>query len=387
MNLFINSDGDGKNGWYKKVPLVSLHSSDRETYTKSRAVKSNGGIWKEYDGPVSVSEGHNVIEAKCSDSRGLTVSCSEKIKVDSVPPSSELRFSSERNADGWFNEKTVARIEAQDSTSGVERILVGGKEFSGALVYDREGVFSVSFCAEDSAGNTEAVKCETVRLDFTPPAVRAVFSERDGAAFLELDSHDALSGVSLSEYSINGKEAVPYEHPVMLFPGFNEIRFRSKDRAGNISGWKTVYRRAETAGNASVFADIRFDGKKAGNALHFSTGVPLVFSDEGLSSEYTAEEVPLELASLEYIPLPQEGAGELSFYVSADCRIYLCVSDEEAASIKESGLNLEKAFDASVNRELFGRKCGVYFFDVVRGKKTVIKNMNGKLPLVLADKK
>ena len=94
-----------------------------------------------------------------------------------------------------------------------------------------------------------------------------------------------------------------------------------------------------------------------------------------------AEEVPLCLASLEYIPLPQEGADELSFYVSCDCTVYLCLP-EDSADFDE----MQTEAEACINSRLFGNKCRIVSLNAVYGQKISFKGNNGKLPLVLAKK-
>lgn len=102
---------------------------------------------------------------------------------DTIPPTTTGALSPAPSA-GWNNGNVTATLSAADNTggSGVRRITysasgaqtvspttVNGASASFAIT--ASGVTTVSFFAEDNAGNIEMAKSLTVRIDRTPPAI------------------------------------------------------------------------------------------------------------------------------------------------------------------------------------------------------------------------
>lgn len=123
--------------------------------------------------------------------------------ADATPPVTTIAASPGPNQAGWNRTDVTLVLSAADGPggSGVRRVhatLTGAQ--TGTLsdpptpiVVSAEGITTVTYFAEDHAGNVEAAKVLVVRIDRTPPELEAHFDPdtHDIAAF----GIDALSGV------------------------------------------------------------------------------------------------------------------------------------------------------------------------------------------------
>lgn len=105
--------------------------------------------------------------------------------MDSTPPTTTAAASPAPNLNGWNNTNVTVNLNATDDTggSGVKEIeytltgahggggLVGGSVASVTIA--TEGITTLTYFARDNAGNQEAAKTLTVRIDTTPPTVTA----------------------------------------------------------------------------------------------------------------------------------------------------------------------------------------------------------------------
>ena len=121
------------------------------------------------------------------------------ISGDLVAPTTTVAQSPAANAAGWSKQDVTLAFTAADNAggSGVKNITVtlagaqAGTQTitgsSGSVGITVEGTTTVSFNAEDNAGNKEAIKSLTVRLDktspvVTPPAAISVAATEAGGA-------------------------------------------------------------------------------------------------------------------------------------------------------------------------------------------------------------
>jgi len=179
--------------------------------------------------------------------------------ADSVPPTTVAPATPAPNAAGWNNQDVTLSFSAADNAggSGVKNITLnlfgaqgGNQVVPGATVtttISTEGVTTVFYNAEDNAGNKEAVKSVTVRLDRTPPVVTTPASitvaatEAGGArgsaspalaAFLAggtaTDNLDPAPARLAPQ--VNGQDA---SNSTLFPPGTTAVTFRFRDAAGN----------------------------------------------------------------------------------------------------------------------------------------------------------
>jgi hypothetical protein len=147
-------------------------------------------------------------------------------------------------------------LSAIDNLSGVsstEYSLDDGNTWLNyeAAVTLSQGTHTLVYRSVDVAGNAEQPHTIVVNIDKTAPETKAeiTLSEPDGAngwyvnpVTISLSANDNLSGVSSTEYSLDGgKTWLNYEAGVTVGEdGKYAIAYRSKDQAGNVESEKTI---------------------------------------------------------------------------------------------------------------------------------------------------
>ncbi len=163
--------------------------------------------------------------------------------IDSFAPTST--FSSTPST-SWAKSDVTATINASDVAGGkgvkeihytvnmgTEQVVTGS---SASFTLTDEGIQSIAYWAVDNAGNVEATKYATVRIDKTPPTV-------DGYAVsgkLMLMASDIHSGVAGIKYSLDGAAAANYSAPLTIPAGAHTYSYWSVDNAGNESVKETI---------------------------------------------------------------------------------------------------------------------------------------------------
>jgi YVTN family beta-propeller protein len=104
--------------------------------------------------------------------------------TDTTPPSTTATRSVDPNANGWNNSNVTVNLAAVDDEggSGVKEIhysLNGGPETvvsgnSASVAISAEGTTVLTYFARDNAGNQEAQKTLTAKIDKTPPSIIAL---------------------------------------------------------------------------------------------------------------------------------------------------------------------------------------------------------------------
>ena len=113
-----------------------------------------------------------------------TATSSPAVKIDRTAPTTGLSGAS----NNWVADNVTLTLAAGDNLSGVaktEYTVDGGAAQTGTSVtLSTEGVHEVTYSSTDKAGNVEAVRTATVRIDKTAPTIRhdfAPLSYEDGA--------------------------------------------------------------------------------------------------------------------------------------------------------------------------------------------------------------
>lgn len=155
---------------------------------------------------------------------------------------------------GWVNQDTTVILSASDSGSGVANTyyIVNDdvKQTGNSVVLSEEGVHKIVYWSVNNAGNVEQEHMVTVSIDKTVPETSAALtpSEPDGVAgwyvspvTVSLDGNDQLSGVSGTEYSLDGGITWQSYTSPLIFDQDSKyaVSYRSTDNAGNIETVKT----------------------------------------------------------------------------------------------------------------------------------------------------
>ncbi|MDG4831224.1 ThuA domain-containing protein [Solwaraspora sp. WMMD1047] len=150
--------------------------------------------------------------------------------------------------EGWYTGDVTVTLTAVDEAggSGVESTeyqlddATAWTAYTGPVPVSGDGNHEVRFRSTDAAGNVEATKSITIKIDGTAPVSSAEFAPandngwHDGTIPVVLTSTDAGSGVSLLEWSLDGGDWTPYTEPVNISgDGEHELLYRATDAAGN----------------------------------------------------------------------------------------------------------------------------------------------------------
>jgi PKD repeat protein len=175
---------------------------------------------------------------------------------------------------GWYTSAPTVTLSATDGTGGsgvakTEYRIDGGAFATGtSFAVTGDANHTVEYRSTDTAGNVEATKSVTVKLDAAAPTTTAALNPASpgpggtytGTVGLTLTAADPTSGVSKSEYRVNGAGAFgafgarklaaaaaadwvtydPAGKPSFSAPGAYSIEYRSSDVAGNLETAKTV---------------------------------------------------------------------------------------------------------------------------------------------------
>ncbi|MCS5719863.1 glycoside hydrolase family 78 protein [Herbiconiux sp. CPCC 205763] len=151
-------------------------------------------------------------------------------------------------ATGWFTSAPVGvAIAAQDDRGGDAAISAGTDggalaPYTGPLSFDADGAHTVSFQAQDEAGNTSAPQTAGVKIDTRAPETTATLGDgfdgsvASGPGTVDLSATDATSGVSSTSYRVASGDwqTLDGTSVVVTEPGAFTLEFRSTDVAGNV---------------------------------------------------------------------------------------------------------------------------------------------------------
>lgn len=217
----------GQPGVYRSPVVVTLRPSDDLAGVDITEVSLDGGAtWRLYEGPFTLqADGSYALAYRSRDYRGNQEAArSQTIVIDTVPPSTTASAPGV-GASGWYAADVAVTLAATDGPgSGVQSLTyssagaqaAAAQTTSGAsvqVVVAGEGETTISYAATDRAGNVEATKTLTVRLDKSRPVVACATPD---AAWhvqdvrLACTASDALSGLaSSSDASFTLSTAVP----------------------------------------------------------------------------------------------------------------------------------------------------------------------------------
>ncbi|MDI6832159.1 MAG: sensory rhodopsin transducer [Actinomycetota bacterium] len=172
--------------------------------------------WDAYFNVSSLSDGTYDFRVQVQDTAGRGAeNILEGIVLDRKPPSVELQVSAPDGENGWYVTQPSfgPAISATDSGSGVKASYYRMDGASSWTVYSKpfaleEGEHTVSYYAEDKAGNVSATRTFSYRADFTDPEGE-IASPSSGIYFqkalaAKVACSDAVSGVAAVTWLVDG---------------------------------------------------------------------------------------------------------------------------------------------------------------------------------------
>jgi hypothetical protein len=187
--------------------------------------------------------GDTTITVSATDSHGKTAIAYFIITVeDKFPPTVSYKAEPAPNANGWNKSDVTVTISAEDHESGVKQIvysLDGAQQgpstiFPGAsktFTIDTEGETTITYQAEDYAGNTSGEKTLTIKLDKTAPVITAgdVLAEATGPSGAVVDFQAIVSDNLDTNVQPSYSQAPGSTFPV----GDTKVTITATDQAGN----------------------------------------------------------------------------------------------------------------------------------------------------------
>ena len=240
--------------WYTTGVRVTLEARDNVSGPGGSAYRilSNGvwGAWTNYYSPFEITaQGAHTIEFHSGDVAGnVGVIKSTGFKIDSVAPvSSPPTLSCTAT---WCKSAVTVALNAGDGAGTVSGVASKHYKvnadpegtYSAPFPVGGEGVNTLAYWAKDGAGNVEAYKYATIRVDTKPPVTAAgIGASGPGGWFtvpvkVYLNSTDPApaSNVSVTRYQIDNGTVTDYTGPFDVGTnGHHEVQYWSVDNAGN----------------------------------------------------------------------------------------------------------------------------------------------------------
>jgi len=199
-------------------------------------------------GPVSAS-GVHTITVSAVDKVGNTSSKVVTFSVDPSAPVTTIAFTPSTYLDNtWSASNVTFALTATDAppSAGVAgiRYRIDGSAmatYTAPVAVTAEGVHTVNYWAIDVAGNQEATKTATIKVDKTKPVSSSnVTAEYDTQAVIALTATDTVSGVAGVYSSLDGAPAVVGTSVTSTLAGNHTLNFWAVDAAGNKEDTHTV---------------------------------------------------------------------------------------------------------------------------------------------------
>jgi hypothetical protein len=239
---------------------------------KSLSYRLDSGAWTEQSGSSAVftlsSEAVQTVTFYATDKAGnKEAEQSLVVRIDRTKPATSFAQSPAVNAAGWNQAAVTVTLSASDNLSGVGKTYYtvdgGAKQSYGSpFQVSGDAAHTVVYWSEDVAGNSEAQKSATVRIDGTAPATMASASPAPNAAgwnrgdvTVTLSASDDTSGVAKRYYAIDGGAQQTYSAPFTVSgDAVHTVKFWSEDLAGNVEPASSKTLKIDTTSPASSLA-------------------------------------------------------------------------------------------------------------------------------------
>jgi hypothetical protein len=237
----------GVDGVYTTNVIATITASDQWSGVASIVYRLNGGVWKTYTGPITIStDGTTTLEFYARDKAGNTGVVQSKIinieRTAVTTGSVSVSLSGTLGLNGYYKSYVYAKLACTDPASTITYRLNGGvwKAYTSTMVIYTDGTTTLEFYAKDSAGNVGAVQSKIVKIDRTVPTSSAYLSGTLVSGYYRssvsatLTATDAVSGVASILYRLNGGVWTTYTGPITISTdGTMTLEFYARDYAGN----------------------------------------------------------------------------------------------------------------------------------------------------------
>lgn len=172
--------------------------------------------------------------------------------IDTTPPETTVSLSNIPGLEGWYVSDVIVTLTATDDISGVALTVYSFDEatwiiYTGPFTITTEGITTVYYSSTDVAGNVEATKTETIKIDKTAPILKITtptdYSLYAEGLVLDFSATDAISGVSsiVGDLTKTSGESQEVESGFKPEQGVYTLVVRTTDKAGNTVESSLVY--------------------------------------------------------------------------------------------------------------------------------------------------
>ncbi|MFB6228620.1 MAG: OmpL47-type beta-barrel domain-containing protein, partial [Halobacteriales archaeon] len=260
------------NGEFANAATVEVNASDALAGLNLTRVRVDGGAWRTYDGPIHVNAtGNHTVTAAATDLAGNRELAVVQFTVgDREPPSTRLIAdpSTPDGENGWYQTRPEFRLEPTPENATPEyRLDDDAFQVYKTPVQIPEGIHTVAYRSTHPIRPNESVKEAQFRVDTEPPRTNATAPAGwvNRTANVTLTASDATSGVNRTTWRLNDGDLRTYEGSVRVeLEGIHEIRYRSRDLAGNRERERNVTVRIDRTApvvEASVSGNRTSDGE------------------------------------------------------------------------------------------------------------------------------
>ncbi len=240
--LAVNLSGtDGSNSWYVSSVGLAAITSDATSGVALTEYRVDSGSWTTGTNVTVGADGSHKVDFRVTDNAGNQSTTSDIFQVDQTSPISSFSQNGTDGEGDWYVSTVVITVNNSDLTSGVASVayrLDGGAWTAGSSLTIADGVHTIDSRVIDSAGN-QKIDSVTVKVDITPPTAPIGISATLGKAgwyVSDVDSTttpgDALSGVQITEYRVDGGAWLPGSSVITTGDGSHVVDYRVTDRAG-----------------------------------------------------------------------------------------------------------------------------------------------------------
>jgi hypothetical protein len=245
----------GLNGWYTSDVTATLTATDSVSGVAITEYSFDNTTWNIYTGPFTIStEGVTTVYYNSTDNAGNVENTNTAvIMIDKTPPVTSISLSGTLGLNGWYTSNVNVSLTASDNVSGVNVTEysfdgITWNIYTGPFTISTEGVTTVYYRSIDNAGNVENTNTAVIMIDKTPPVTSISLSGTPGLngwytsnVNVTLTAIDNVSGVALTEYSLNGTTSWnTYTGPFTISAeGVTTLYYNSTDNAGNVEAMNT----------------------------------------------------------------------------------------------------------------------------------------------------
>ncbi|WP_165822350.1 OmpL47-type beta-barrel domain-containing protein [Paenibacillus montanisoli] len=288
---------DGSSGWYRSDVGITLSATDDQSGVAQTEYRINNGSWVPYNGTLTVSTDDTyTIEYRSTDAAGNEESAkSVNFKVDKRAPETTISMDPVPSGGVYLTNVTIG-LASSDAASGISKIeyRIGDgawMDYSNPLFFTENAAYTIEYRSTDAAGNVESVKTVSFSIakpvpDYTAPVTTIVLNPVTPGGSngwyvsnvsITYSATDDLSGVSQTEYSINGLNWVPYSGGLTITSdGMYTIEYRSRDIAGNVESSKKVSFKLDKTAPATII--VTTPSQPGGKDGWYTSNVTVSFS-------------------------------------------------------------------------------------------------------------